>query len=64
MPWMIFYQQSAVLDKGLTHVDLEDAKTDTLVGVHPCITRLISAWAGWLISHSAHHVRSNNLNCE
>eukprot|EP00656_Telonema_subtile_P011639 TRINITY_DN15772_c0_g2_i2.p1 TRINITY_DN15772_c0_g2~~TRINITY_DN15772_c0_g2_i2.p1 ORF type:complete len:382 (-),score=80.53 TRINITY_DN15772_c0_g2_i2:5-1150(-) len=32
MPWMIFYQQSAVLDKGLTADDLGYAKVDTLVG--------------------------------
>ena len=33
MPWMIFYQQSAVLDKGITVEDLPHAEIDTLV---PC----------------------------
>jgi len=32
MPWMIFYQQSAVLDKGITVEDLPHAEIDTLVG--------------------------------
>jgi len=32
MPWMIFYQQSAVLDKGITVADLPHAEIDTLVG--------------------------------
>jgi Mn2+/Fe2+ NRAMP family transporter len=32
MPWMIFYQQSAVLDKGLKPEDLKLARFDTAVG--------------------------------
>ena len=32
MPWMIFYQQSAVLDKGLKPADLKWARWDTAVG--------------------------------
>src|SRR5579862_9874374 len=32
MPWMIFYQQSAVLDKGLTAEHLPYARWDTAVG--------------------------------
>lgn len=32
MPWMIFYQQSAVLDKGLRPEDLRIARLDTAVG--------------------------------
>lgn len=31
-PWMIFFQQSAVLDKGLTHRDLGAARLDTAAG--------------------------------
>ena len=41
MPWMIFYQQSAVLDKGLGPADLKVARWDTAVGA--LITQLIMA---------------------
>jgi Mn2+/Fe2+ NRAMP family transporter len=39
MPWMIFYQQSAVLDKGLTVKHLPPARVDTAIGA--CVTQLI-----------------------
>ncbi len=32
MPWMIFYQQSAVVDKGLTESDIGYARADTAIG--------------------------------
>ncbi len=32
MPWMIFYQQSAVVDKGLTTRDIPYARADTALG--------------------------------
>ncbi len=32
MPWMIFYQQSAVVDKGLTQSDIGYARADTVIG--------------------------------
>src|ERR1700756_2605062 len=32
MPWTVFYQQSAVIDKGLTESDLKLARLDTLLG--------------------------------
>ena len=41
MPWMIFYQQSAVLDKGLGPADLNIARWDTAVGA--VVTQLIMA---------------------
>ena len=41
MPWMIFYQQSAVLDKGLQPSDLKVARLDTAVGA--VVTQLIMA---------------------
>jgi Mn2+/Fe2+ NRAMP family transporter len=41
MPWMIFYQQSAVLDKGLTPADLKIARWDTAIGA--IVTQLIMA---------------------
>ena len=31
-PWMIFFQQSAVVDKGLTRADLRDGRMDTAAG--------------------------------
>jgi len=31
-PWMLFYQQSAVVDKGLTEADIPHGRLDTLVG--------------------------------
>jgi len=41
MPWMIFYQQSAVLDKGLTPRDLKLARVDTALGA--VVTQLVMA---------------------
>jgi Mn2+/Fe2+ NRAMP family transporter len=41
MPWMIFYQQSAVLDKHLGPADLKVARIDTAVGA--VITQLVMA---------------------
>ncbi len=32
MPWMIFYRQGAVTDKGLTRANLRQARRDTLTG--------------------------------
>ena len=41
MPWMVFYQQSAVVEKGLTRSDLPAARLDTAVGA--VLTQLIMA---------------------
>jgi Mn2+/Fe2+ NRAMP family transporter len=41
MPWMIFYQQSAVLDKQLDASDLKVARIDTLVGAF--VTQIVMA---------------------
>jgi NRAMP (natural resistance-associated macrophage protein)-like metal ion transporter len=41
MPWMIFFQQSAVLDKGLTLKHIKAARVDTFIGA--IITQLIMA---------------------
>jgi Mn2+/Fe2+ NRAMP family transporter len=41
MPWMVFYQQSAVLDKGLDISDLKVARIDTAFGA--VVTQLIMA---------------------
>ncbi|MDP9729298.1 NRAMP family divalent metal transporter [Alicyclobacillus tolerans] len=39
MPWMIFYQQGAVIDKGLRLENMPTAKRDTLIGA--IVTQLI-----------------------
>jgi len=41
MPWMIFYQQSAVLDKGLGPADLKVGRIDTAVGA--VVTQVVMA---------------------
>lgn len=41
MPWMVFYQQSAVVDKGLQQRDYKAARWDTAVGA--VITQVIMA---------------------
>jgi Mn2+/Fe2+ NRAMP family transporter len=41
MPWMIFFQQSSVVEKGLTREDLPAARWDTVVGA--VATQLIMA---------------------
>lgn len=41
MPWMVFYQQSAVLDKGLSVENLRPARWDTAIGA--IITQLVMA---------------------
>ena len=41
MPWMVFYQQSAVVEKGLTPEDLPAARWDTAIGA--IITQVIMA---------------------
>ncbi|MDA8335839.1 MAG: divalent metal cation transporter [Peptococcaceae bacterium] len=39
MPWMIFYQQRAVVDRGLTPQDLRPARVDTAIG--SVVTQLV-----------------------
>jgi Mn2+/Fe2+ NRAMP family transporter len=41
MPWMVFFQQSSVVEKGLQHDDLGAARWDTLIGA--IATQLIMA---------------------
>ncbi len=41
MPWMVFYQQSAVIDKGLNITHLKAARLDTAIGAS--ITQIIMA---------------------
>jgi Mn2+/Fe2+ NRAMP family transporter len=41
MPWMVFFQQSSVVEKGLTVADLPHARADTAIG--SVVTQLIMA---------------------
>ena len=41
MPWMVFYQQSSVIEKGLTKEQLGSARVETLLGA--IVTQLIMA---------------------
>lgn len=41
MPWMVFFQQSSIVEKGLTVADLRPARIDTAVGA--VVTQLIMA---------------------
>jgi Mn2+/Fe2+ NRAMP family transporter len=49
MPWMVFYQQGAVLDKGLKRSDLRTARLDTAIGA--VVTQAVMA--GVLIAAAA-----------
>jgi Mn2+/Fe2+ NRAMP family transporter len=42
-PWMIFFQQSAVVDKGLTHADLPQGRMDTAIGALVAAVAAIAA---------------------
>lgn len=39
-PWMIFFQQSATVDKGLTRLDLPQGRVDTALGM--CLAALVA----------------------
>jgi Mn2+/Fe2+ NRAMP family transporter len=41
-PWMIFFQQSAVVDKGLTRADLAQGRMDTAIGALVAATAAIA----------------------
>jgi len=57
MPWMVFYQQSAVIDKGMTRKDIRAGRWDTAIG--SVLTQLIMAAiliaaAATLYTHDMH----------
>jgi Mn2+/Fe2+ NRAMP family transporter len=54
-PWMIFFQQSAVVDKGLTSDDLPRARFDTAIGALLAAVVAISATLA-TASLFAHHI--------
>jgi Mn2+/Fe2+ NRAMP family transporter len=60
-PWMIFFQQSAVVDKGLTRADLPQARVDTALGAAIAATAAIAT----VVAASplfAHHVDPAKLS--
>jgi Mn2+/Fe2+ NRAMP family transporter len=59
-PWMIFFQQSAVVDKGLTRADLPQGRTDTAIGA---LLAAIAAIATVVAAAPlfAHHVDVSNF---
>ena len=60
-PWMIFFQQSAVVDKGLTRADLGQARVDTLLGATIAAIAAIAA----LVAASplfVHHIDPTRLS--
>lgn len=60
-PWMIFFQQSAVVDKGLARSDLPQARIDTALGAAIAATAAIAT----VVAASplfAHHVDPANLS--
>jgi Mn2+/Fe2+ NRAMP family transporter len=57
MPWMIFYQQSAVLDKQLDVSDLKVARMDTLIGAF--VTQIVMAAVLIATGATIHHAGSN-----
>jgi Mn2+/Fe2+ NRAMP family transporter len=60
-PWMIFFQQSAVVDKGLTRADLPQARIDTALGAAVAAIAAIAT----VVAASplfTHHVDPANLS--
>jgi Mn2+/Fe2+ NRAMP family transporter len=60
-PWMIFFQQSAVVDKGLTAADLSHGRLDTAIGAAmaaaTAIATLVAATPLFI-----HHVDASNFS--
>jgi Mn2+/Fe2+ NRAMP family transporter len=59
-PWMIFFQQSAVVDKGMTPTDLPQGRFDTAVGA---IVAAVAAIATVIVAVPlfAHHVDASSF---
>jgi Mn2+/Fe2+ NRAMP family transporter len=53
-PWMIFFQQSAVVDKGLTRADLPQGRMDTAIGAILAAIVAIATVAATAPLHGAH----------
>jgi Mn2+/Fe2+ NRAMP family transporter len=59
-PWMLFFQQSAVVDKGLTAADLGKARLDTGVGAAVAAVAAIAALVTGAVLF-AHHVDASGF---
>jgi Mn2+/Fe2+ NRAMP family transporter len=55
MPWMIFYQQRAVIDKRLTTTEIRTARRDTALGAALTQVIMISVVAVFAATVGAHH---------
>jgi Mn2+/Fe2+ NRAMP family transporter len=53
-PWMLFFQQSAVVDKGLTRADIAEGRVDTAVGALVAAIAAIATVAAASPLHAAH----------
>jgi len=60
MPWMIFYQQAAILDKGITVRDLRFSRINTAIGA--VVTQLIMIAILVATGASLFHRRPGSLN--
>ena len=60
MPWMIFYQQAAILDKGITVRDLRAARVDTAIGA--VVTQVIMMAVLVATGASLFHRHAGSLN--
>ena len=60
MPWMIFYQQAAILDKGITVRDLRFARINTAIGA--VVTQVIMIAVLVATGASLFHRHSGSLN--
>jgi Mn2+/Fe2+ NRAMP family transporter len=60
MPWMIFYQQAAILDKGITIRDLRFARINTAIGA--VVTQVIMIAVLVATGASLFHRSSGSLN--
>src|SRR5208282_3439352 len=63
-PWMIFFQQSAVVDKGLTTEDLAEGRLDTALGAALGVVAAmtISTSSAYALGESARKRHSLNLD--
>ena len=58
-PWMIFFQQSAVVDKGLTRADIAQGRTDTAIGAAVAAVAAIATVVAAAPLYAAHVDVSN-----
>ena len=61
-PWMLFFQQSAVVDKGLTRADIAEGRADTAAGALVAAVAAIATVAAASPLHAAHIDVSHLVN--